>query len=228
MIICNETIDILRNFSEINQSLLFKSGNVLKTVNEQTNVLARAEVAETFPCEFAIYDLNKFLGVLSLFDGPALQFHENSVSITSTNDTQYSRAGQQIAEYQFASKTLFSEEEKILEKDIKLPSIDVEFDIKEHQLIQILKATSIMSLPEMAVVADGNNILLKAVDTKTSIDSYSVIIGETTEHFKMIFKIQNLKMMKGSYHLQISEKGLGHFKNLDRNLEYWIATEIAA
>ena len=116
MIICNDTIEVLKNYAEINQSLLFKQGSQLKTVNEQTNVLSKCTVNETFPQEFAIYDLNKFLGVLSLFSEPDMNFSDNSVSIKSSIDANNFVAGDQIAEYQFANKSLFEDEEKILAK----------------------------------------------------------------------------------------------------------------
>ena len=84
-----------------------------------------------------------------------------------------------------------------------------------------------MSLPEIAVVASEGKIKLQAIDSKTSVDSYAVELGNTDSDFKMIFKIENLKMMKGSYDVKISNKGLRHFRNCDKDLQYWIATEQA-
>jgi hypothetical protein len=88
-----------------------------------------------------------------------------------------------------------------------------------------MRAAAVMSLPEIAVVANDGKLKIQAIEAKTSIDSYAVELGVSTSNFKMIFKIENLKLMRGSYDVKISNKGLGHFKNLDRELEYWIATE---
>ena len=225
MIINNETVETLKNFAEINQSLVIEAGDVIKTVSEQTNVLAKAKLGQSFPQDFAIYDLNKFLGVLSLFAEPQFDFSEKSIKIQSSIDANNFVAGDSVAEYQFANMSLFENERKILAKDINLPSEDAVFRLEEKYLSSIMRAAAVMSLPEIAVVANDGKLKIQAIEAKTSIDSYAVELGVSTSNFKMIFKIENLKLMRGSYDVKISNKGLGHFKNLDRELEYWIATE---
>lgn len=225
MIINNETVETLKNFAEINQSLVIETGDVIKTVSEQTNVLAKAKLGQSFPQDFAIYDLNKFLGVLSLFAEPQFDFSEKSIKIQSSIDANNFVAGDSVAEYQFANMSLFENERKILAKDINLPSEDAVFRLEEKYFISIMRAAAVMSLPEIAVVANDGKLKIQAIEAKTSIDSYAVELGVSTSNFKMIFKIENLKLMRGSYDVKISNKGLGHFKNLDRELEYWIATE---
>ena len=225
MIINNETVETLKNFAEINQSLVIETGDVIKTVSEQTNVLAKAKLGQSFPQDFAIYDLNKFLGVLSLFAEPQFDFSEKSIKIQSSVDANNFVAGDSVAEYQFANMRLFENERKILAKDINLPSEDAVFRLEEKYLSSIMRAAAVMSLPEIAVVANDGKLKIQAIEAKTSIDSYAVELGVSTSNFKMIFKIENLKLMRGSYDVKISNKGLGHFKNLDRELEYWIATE---
>jgi hypothetical protein len=225
MIINNETVETLKNFAEINQSLVIEAGDVIKTVSEQTNVLAKAKLGQSFPQDFAIYDLNKFLGVLSLFAEPQFDFSEKSIKIQSSIDANNFVAGDSVAEYQFANMSLFENERKILAKDINLPSEDAVFRLEEKYFISIMRAAAVMSLPEIAVVANDGKLKIQAIEAKTSIDSYAVELGVSTSNFKMIFKIENLKLMRGSYDVKISNKGLGYFKNLDRELEYWIATE---
>ena len=225
MIINNETVETLKNFAEINQSLVIETGDVIKTVSEQTNVLAKAKLGQSFPQDFAIYDLNKFLGVLSLFAEPQFDFSEKSIKIQSSVDANNFVAGDSVAEYQFANMSLFENEIKILAKDINLPSEDAVFRLEEKYFISIMRAAAVMSLPEIAVVANEGKLKIQAIDAKTSVDSYAVELGVSTSNFKMIFKIENLKLMRGSYDVKISNKGLGYFKNTDRELEYWIATE---
>ena len=225
MIINNETVETLKNFAEINQSLVIETGDVIKTVSEQTNVLAKAKLGQSFPQDFAIYDLNKFLGVLSLFAEPQFDFSEKSIKIQSSVDANNFVAGDSVAEYQFANMSLFENERKILAKDINLPSEDAVFRLEEKYFISIMRAAAVMSLPEIAVVANNRKLKVQAIDSKTSVDSYAVELGVSTSNFKMIFKIENLKLMRGSYDVKISNKGLGYFKNTDRELEYWIATE---
>ena len=225
MIINNETVETLKNFAEINQSLVIETGDVIKTVSEQTNVLAKAKLGQSFPQDFAIYDLNKFLGVLSLFAEPQFDFSEKSIKIQSSVDANNFVAGDSVAEYQFANMSLFENEGKILAKDINLPSEDAVFRLEEKYFISIMRAAAVMSLPEIAVVANEGKLKIQAIDAKTSVDSYAVELGVSTSNFKMIFKIENLKLMRGSYDVKISNKGLGYFKNTDRELENWIATE---
>jgi|TARA_B100000809_G_C15105210_1_gene518449 hypothetical protein len=225
MIIHNDTIEILKNFAEINQSLIIETGDTIKTVSEQTNVLAKAKLNQSFPQDFAIYDLNKFLGVLSLFTEPSFEFSERSITIQSSIDANNFQAGDSVAEYQFANMSLFENERKILAKNIDLPSEDAVFRLDEKFFVAIMRAAGVMSLPEIAVVANNGKLKVQANDSKTSVDSYAVDLGPSDANFKMIFKLENLKLLKGSYDVKISDKGLGHFKNVDRDLEYWIATE---
>ena len=162
MIIHNETIEILKNFAEINQSLVIEQGDVVKTVSEQTNVMAKADLEQSFPQDFAIYDLNKFLGVLSLFAEPQFDFSEKSVRIQSSVDANNFVAGDSVAEYQFANMSLFENERKILQKDIELPTIDASFKLEEKYLVSVMRAASVMSLPEIAVVAKGGKITMQS------------------------------------------------------------------
>ena len=118
MIIHNETVEYLKNFAEINQSLVIEKGNVIKTVSEQTNVMAKADLGQEFPQDFAIYDLNKFLGVLSLFAEPKFDFSEKSVKIQSSVDANNFTAGDSVAEYQFANMSLFENERDFCKESI--------------------------------------------------------------------------------------------------------------
>ena len=165
MIINNETVETLKNFAEINQSLVIETGDVIKTVSEQTNVLAKAKLNQSFPQDFAIYDLNKFLGVLSLFTEPQFEFSEKSVTVQSSVDANNFQAGDSVAEYQFANMSLFENEKKILAKDIQLPSEDADFRLDEKFFIAIMRAAGVMSLPEIAVVASDGKLKVQANDS---------------------------------------------------------------
>ena len=76
-----KTLEILRNFATINQNILVKQGKPLRTISEARNVLAKAEIEEEFPLDFGVYNLNEFIGALSLVDKPNLSFKENYVEI---------------------------------------------------------------------------------------------------------------------------------------------------
>lgn len=215
MIIQNDTLEILKNFSEINQSILIKQNSPLVTINEQRNVFAKAVIGEAFPVTFAIYDLHKFLGVLSLFKQPSITFKEKSLLIESATNSD------QVAEYQFADESMI---QKPPEKSIVMPDIQVEFDLEENHYNALMRAASIMNLPDICVEAKQGKLKISASDSKQSVDNYSIALGNTSTELTTVFKIENFKMLKGSYHVKLASS-VGYFKNNDHQLEYWIASE---
>ena len=82
MKLSSHTPSVLKNFATINQNLVIKEGNTIATMSAMKNIVAKAEVEENFPQEVAIYDLNEFLGALSLFTSPILEFNDSYVLIS--------------------------------------------------------------------------------------------------------------------------------------------------
>lgn len=206
------TMQILKNFSSINPSLMFKPGSTLNTMSPNKTVLAKANIKEQIPSQFAIYDLSKFLGVLSLFEQPELQVEEKQMVING---------GQQKVRYTFASPDAI-----VLppSKDVAMPDCEIQFKLTSDDLMKVMKAMGVMQLPEIAVVGENGEMSIQAIDSKNpSADSYRVVLGETGVTFKMIFKAENIKIITGDYDVSISSKGIGHFKGND--VEYFIATE---
>ena len=217
MKISNKTLDILKNFSEINQSILIKAGKKLKTVSTLKNILAHAEVEEDFPQDFAIYQLNEFIGVLSTMHDPDLTFNDKYVMLSQENGA--------------CTKYFYAEPSVVVspEKDITMPSEDITFSLLEKQYNDLLKMSSILQLNDILVKgcpkSNGQYLAVTNKKNDTSND-YSVKVGEgVTEPYKMYFKTENLKMVTGDYNVSISEQGISHFKNNKENLEYWIALE---
>ena len=83
MKLSDNTIDVLKNYSTINQSLLFRQGNVLRTISPLRTIFVEATVDETFPETFALYDLNKLLAKISLYEDAELDFSTDRLSITT-------------------------------------------------------------------------------------------------------------------------------------------------
>jgi len=208
-------IQLLKNFASINAGIVFKPGNVLATISQTKTILARAKIEQTIPTSFAIYDLNRFLSTLSLFENPSIDIKENEMVIKS---------GARKATYRFAAAEIIMAPP---EKEIKFPDAEVEFDLLGADLQETIKALNVLGLPEIAVVGDGKNIMLQAIDSKNnSCDIYSTTVGETEDTFRMIFRAENLKMIPGSYKVLISSKGLSKFYNDD--IEYYISVEAAS
>jgi hypothetical protein len=109
------------------------------------------------------------------------------------------------------------------EKQIKLPSTDAECFITNKDFQNITKALSVLGLPEIAIVGDGENISLQAIDTKNPADTFSITVGQSSNVFRAIFKSENLKIMDGDYTVSISSKGISQFVGTE--VSYWIAVE---
>ena len=214
MELSKETQDILKNFSEINQSLAFKEGKVLKTVSPQKNILARAEVTEHFPQDFAVYELNKFLGTLSMFNKPTFEFNGNHVKMVE---------GKKRVKYIYADPSMFVAPP---EKDIEFPDPEVQFNLTQSDLDSLLRAAAVLHLPEIGIVGDGSKMELTVMDVNnSSTDEVGIEVGETDKNFQVVFKHENLKLMRDDYDVKISSRGIAHFKSNGIGVEYWIATE---
>ena len=214
MELSKETQDILKNFSEINQSLAFKEGKVLKTVSPQKNILARAEVTEHVPQDFAVYELNKFLGTLSMFNKPTFEFNGNHVKMIE---------GKKRVKYIYADPSMFVAPP---EKDIEFPDPEIQFNLTQADLDSLLRASAVLHLPEIGVVGNGSKMELTVMDVNnSSTDEVGIEVGDTDKNFQVVFKHENLKLMRDDYDVKISSRGIAHFKSVGIGVEYWIATE---
>ena len=211
----DNTITILKNFAGINNSILVKKGTKLRTISIAKNILAEANVSEQFSRDFAIYDLNEFLNGLGLHQDPDLDFTEESY-ITI-------REGKKKVKYFFADPNVIISPP---EKEIKLPSKDVCFQLDQAALDRLLKAAAVYKLPDLSVVGDVGVIRLVVRDKKNDTSNeYSIVVGETDKEFVFNFKVENLKMIPASYDVVVSSKLLSQFKNKKFNIEYYIALE---
>ena len=215
MKLSESTITILKNFSSINQSILVKEGSKLRTISVMKNILAEAEIKEEFPKDFAIYDLNQFLNGLGLHQDPDLDFENNSHVII--------REGKRRVKYFFADPEVIVSPP---EKDIVLPSQDVCFQLEHSQLDNLKKAAAVYQLPDLSVIGEAGVIRLVVRDKKNDTSNeYSIVVGETDKEFTFNFKVENLKIIPGSYDVVVSEKLLSKFTNERYNLSYWITLE---
>ena len=214
MKLSNNTTNILKNFSQINQSILIKEGNKLKTISVMKNILAEAEVEEDFEKDFAIYDLNQFLSGLSLYDAPDLDFGDTYLTI---------RDGRRRAKYFFADPDVIVSPP---EKEITLPTRDVCFTVATQQLDKLLKAASIYQVPDLSAVGRNGKIELVVRDKKNDTShEFSEEVGETDVEFSFNFKVENIKIIPGAYDVVISSKLLAEFTNKNTDLKYYIALE---
>jgi hypothetical protein len=216
MKLSDNTLTLLKNLAGINQSILVKQGNKLRTISIAKNILAEAEITEDFPRDFAVYDLNQFLNGLSLHQDPDLDFTEDSY-ITI-------REGKRRVKYFYADPNVIISPP---EKEIKLPSEDVCFQLETGSLEKLVKAAGVYQLPDISVIGDAGVIRLVVRDKKNDTSNeYSIVVGETDEQFTFNFKVENIsKIVSGAYNVVVSRKLLSQFTNTKHNLSYWIALE---
>ena len=216
MKVSDTTINLLRNYANINQSIEFREGKILKTVSPLNTILASVEIEEEFPRTFPIYELNRFLGTLALFQNPELDFTDNGVTISDSNhEATYRYCG---------SSSMFQTPP---DKNITFPDAEVSFELSLEQFKKTINAANTLGLPEVVVEGDGTEIRLLVSDTgNVSSDIFSTKVGIADRTFRMIFKTENLnKIMEGTYDVKLSSKRISHFKRTTDSLQYWIALE---
>ena len=215
MNLSDKTLTILKNFAGVNNSILVKKGNQLRTISVAKNILAEANIEEDFPREFGIYDLNQFLNGLSLHQDPDLDFENDSYLNI--------REGKRRAKYFFADPQVIISPP---EKEITLPSEDVSFQLESQSLDKLLKAAAVYQLPDFSVIGEAGVVKLVVRDKKNDTsNSYSVVVGETEKEFTFNFKVENIKIIPGAYDVVVSSKLLSKFTNSNYNLKYYIALE---
>ena len=215
MKLSDNALAILKNFAGINNSILVKEGNKLRTISVAKNILAEAEIKEEFPRDFAIYDLNQFLNGLSLHQDPDLDFQQ---------DTYLSiKEGKRRVKYFFADPNVIIAPP---EKDITLPTQDVCFQMDSVTLEKLTKAAAVYQLPDFSVIGEAGVIKLVVRDKKNDTSNeYAIVVGETDAEFTFNFKVENIKIIPGAYDVVVSSKLLSQFTNTQHNLKYYIALE---
>lgn len=215
MKLSDKTINLLKNFSDINQSILFKQGNKLRTISVMKNIMAEAEVQEEFPKDFAIYDLTQFLRGVFLHNNPELDFGNDGHVVI--------REGKTRSKYFFADPSVIVVPP---EKSLTLPTMDVEFELAAEQLEKIRKAVLAFQLSDLSVIGGSGVVKLVVHDKKNDTSNdFQVLVGETSETFCYNFKVENIKVIPGDYKVSISSKLLSRFVNTDYDLTYFIALE---
>ena len=217
MKINQNTLDILKNFSEINTNILIKPGTELSTISTMRNIFAKATIAEAFDSEFGIYDLNEFLAVVSSTNKPELKLEDKFMTISAEGSKS-------------KVKYFYSDPSVIVAptKEVNMPEADVTFNLTESNLKELLKMAAILATPDLALVGEkGGDVVLKVCDKKNDTsNNFDIVVGENaTADYTFYFKVENLKMISGNYDVSVSSKSISHFQNTKLPIQYWIALE---
>jgi len=215
-VISRPTIEVLKNFCSINKSIVIKPGNQVATLSINKNILAIADVEEQFDTQISIYDLGVFIGGLSLFNEPKIDTTQSNY-ITVSDER-----GKSKTRYFYADPDVIVQPP---EKEITLPSVDVQFNLSSNTLAQLQRAASVYALPDLCLYGFDGSLQLCVTDKKNDTsNSYSVEVGETDNNqFCYCFKVENLKLLPGDYKVSISKQNVALFEG--ENIKYYIALE---
>jgi hypothetical protein len=218
MKLSEHTIEVLKNFASINQNLVIKEGSTLTTMSAMKNIVAKADVEESFDKEVAIYDLNEFLASISLFTSPILDFKEGFVTIKEENSPKNS------LKYFYSDPSVVTSPSKT----ITMPSKEVSFTLNGENLNKLKRAAGVIQAPDLVLEKKDADVFLTVKDKKNdTANTFSVDVDTTTEgsNFKFYYKVENLKVMEGNYDVEISSKNISHLKSTNKDVEYWVALE---
>ncbi len=217
--VSDETMRTLKNLASINQGLLFTADNTLSTINSSNNVLCTAKIAETFPSEFGIYDLNNLIGTFSLFENPQIEINDAEAYMTIRDGDNVSTT----VKYRFAPKNLIKVPPK---NHIDLPSEDVSFTLDVETLAKLQKASSVMGL-QYLFVNGSNGVITVELGKPGDANSnrFRIEVGETPHTFSFIFLMDNIKLLPDDYNVVISSQCISQFTSVNSNRDYWISTE---
>ncbi|CAF34186.1 sliding clamp DNA polymerase accessory protein [Synechococcus phage S-PM2] len=217
VILSNQTLQVLKNYSTINSSILIREGNVLKTISVGENAIAQYTCVETFPRTFGIYDLNQFLSGLSLFENPTLEFdNDNYVTI---------RGRGRSAKYYFSDPEITLKSAP--EKNVRFPGADIEFNLTQEDLLGIQKAAAVYNLPDLVFCSSSEGIFLNLRDKEndTSNDYSQQVVGDSTGEYELTIKIENIRLLPGDYSVKVSKALISEWKHNNLDLTYYIALE---
>lgn len=210
MKLSKRTLAILKNFSTINQSILIKPGNMLETISNVKDVYAKASIDEEFDKEFAIYDMNEFLGVVSLFEDPEFDFGDDSVTISDDTATQ---------KYYYADKAIIT---AAPENGINLPSVEVKKTLTKENLTRLVKAASINNAQDISFTDEGIVVHDKSVPTSNKFTIQEQ--EESAAKYNLGISVDKLKFIIDDYDIDVCAKGLAHFSG-SQGVDYFVALQ---
>lgn len=215
MNISENTLAILKNFATINESISVKPGNMIRTISQQKTIFASYQAEEDFETPFAIYRLMEFIGCLSLFENPDLEFFKDYVTISGKNSMK--------SNYFYCNEAMFVTPP---DKDLKLPKDSVKFNLPEAHFKKILQATSVLSLPEVRFCSKDGKIVVECINSENkSSNNLSFELGESDKDFSAVIKTENLKIIPKSYDVTVT-KSMVNFTGLEGKLQYFVAVKV--
>jgi hypothetical protein len=177
------------------------------------NIYAEAHVAEDFDVSVPIWDLNKFLGVISMFANPDLEFHETHVVISN---------GRSSVTYFYSEPTLLT----VPTREVKMPKTAVKFDLDEKDLNEVLKAANILQVSDFNLIGGEGKFVITVDDSSQSTsNSFEIVLDDNYggPDFEGTINVSEIKFIPGSYTVELTDTIISKFTHKTLNLSYYIA-----
>jgi hypothetical protein len=221
MKISNKTLSLLQSFAQISSNLLVKPGKKVATRNAVNSVQARAVVDETFAQQFAIYDLNQLLSLISASHNPDIEFGDKSLIIRSENGGE--------VEYFYADESLVTSPNEVPPQLEDIYS----FKMTASDIQTIVKTAGIISATTMNIVSEKGKVVLTINDPKNSTShSYKKSLGDSDKAFNVKMAIDSFKVVADEYNVRVanaiaktSKVLVFFFESTTSDLTYLIAAD---
>ena len=213
MKISKQTLAVLNNLSSLNTDFVFKEGKSQSSITSLKNRMVEVEFDETFPREFGVYDLKKFVKCISNFEDPDLIFNENFVRISDKNNE---------AIFSYTDKALLTH----ANKSINFPEPVAELSLDKESLKRLIKYSKLMEFEYLVIESDGFQAVARVQKGPNAFDNtFQVNLALTDQKFKVAFTITGLELIEDDYLISISDKGVCRFKSKNSKLSYFLSTE---
>jgi hypothetical protein len=225
MKLSESTLKILKNFSEINNSIFIRKNSSLVTVDPQLRIVADAEINEPFEKDFAIYNLAEFLAVNSAQQNSSLIFEDDRVLFSNESSSS-------TLEYFYSDPTNVQD---ALPTRNKIPSVFHEdsivhkFTLSESNLKAIRQNASLLALTHISFIGeqDAVKLVVRDLSSRSTQNKYTLTLSsETNGNFEQSFNMlfENLKIISDTYDVQLSPT-VAHFTGKNTGIQYWVVME---
>lgn len=210
-----QTIDILKNFSQINSSIMLNKGSFIMTKSLNSVTYAEAEIPDVIDEDVGIYDLNSFLNMLNVVGPDAEIIHD-----ISTGQIIIRGQKMKIVERSADETTIIKPKKRLV-----MPVADLVFQINAGDFEKLIKASRMMKLTDLSVEPIDGKLIITA-KSKESESTFSVEVGEYEGNnvFNFDMKIDNMQFINSDYKVEISSKGAAKFSS-DNGVAYVVVLE---
>jgi len=198
MQLSDETLTLLKNLQQINPSIMFRKGNIIKMQSPRRTVFVKAAIKESFPKDFGIYDLGKLLGAMSLSENPELEVKENHISVIGNDKSEMNL----VFANEASMKSVPGKDEGVAEGD-EIAQFTLTYEVFNKSL----KMAQILELDEVVFRSDGKQVSLCGVNTRDSTsNTFKNVIAnfdDGIEPFNVVMNVELLRILPQDYTVHI-------------------------